>query len=148
LLRQQYDLRGRQLGRVLAEAAREPGETGSKLIELLEQRLDALVWRAGFASSIHQARLLIRHNHFTVDGSKVDLPSYRLQPGQTLEVRESRRAKLPVDGAAGQRGNLGESPAYLDVQQAGPCATLTREPRRDEVPMPGHLQLVLAGGPR
>lgn len=133
LLRRQYEIRGRQLRRAFDEAAQRRGETADNLIEVLEQRLDALVWRAGFASTIHQARELVGHNHFTVDGGKVDLPSYQLHPGQTLEVRSSSRDKRPFARAAAQQAE--QPPPYLDVQPERLRATLTREPRRDEVPV-------------
>lgn len=104
------------------------------MVVLLERRLDAVVWRAGFAPTIHEARHLVGHNHFTVDGNKVDLPSYRLRPGQTVEVRGPRRDKRQFVLAAGQRtGN--RPPPYLDVQPTELRATLSREPRRDEVPV-------------
>jgi small subunit ribosomal protein S4 len=123
------------LRRVLAEAAERPGETAENLVELLEQRLDALVWRAGFAPNIQRARELVGHNNFTIDGSKVDLPSYRLRPGQTVQVREARRDKMPFLVAAGQQAVGERPPPYLDVEPALLSVTLTREPRRHEVPV-------------
>ncbi len=99
-LRHQYDVRERQLRRTFAEAMRRPGKTGENLIELLERRLDAIVLRAGFARSIYQARQLVGHGHIAVDGVKVDVPSYRIRPGQTIQVREASRDKTPFAVAA------------------------------------------------
>jgi len=83
-LRGQYDLRERQFRRIINEAIRRPGKTGEVLIELLERRLDAVVLRSGFARTIYQARQMVTHGHITVDGQKVDRPSYRLQRGQIV----------------------------------------------------------------
>src|SRR5690242_16483819 len=101
-LRGQYNLRERQFRRIVREAMRRPGKTGETLVELLERRLDAVVLRSGFARTIYQARQMVTHGHITVDGQKVDRPSYRLRPAQTVEVRPSSRDKLPfVTAAAG-----------------------------------------------
>jgi small subunit ribosomal protein S4 len=133
-VRAEYQLRGRQVGRVLDEATRQPGDTGETLVELLEQRVDVVVWRAGFARSPRQARELIAHNHIAVDGATVDLPSYRLRAGQTVHVRDVRRDRPRLAVAAGSL-DAQASPPYLDVQPAQLRATLTREPRKQEVPV-------------
>jgi small subunit ribosomal protein S4 len=142
-LRHQYNVRERQLRRTFEEARRRPGRTGENLIELLERRLDALVWRAGFARTIYQARQLVSHGHFAVDGRKVDLPSYRLRPGQTIEVRESSRDKPPFVYGPGAYAAEGPAPPYLEVRPEELRATLVREPRRHEVPVPLDETLVV-----
>jgi small subunit ribosomal protein S4 len=143
-LRHQYDVRERQLRRVVDEAFRNPGRTGEILIELLERRLDAVVLRAGFARTIYQARQMVSHGHITVDGGKVDIPSYRVAPGQTVEVREAARDKPPfVLAAAGAHAPAGPIPPYLDVRLPELTVTLTREPRRTEIPVICEEQLVV-----
>jgi small subunit ribosomal protein S4 len=135
-LRGQYDLRERQFRRVVDEAMRRPGKTGENLIELLERRLDAVVLRSGLARTIYQARQMVTHGHLTVDGQKVDRPSYRLRPGQTVEVRPSSRDKLPfVAAAAGTHAPDGPTPPYLDVDLPGLRATLLTNSRRQHVPV-------------
>jgi small subunit ribosomal protein S4 len=135
-LRHQYDVRERQLRRVVDEAFRSSGRTGEVLIELLERRLDAIVLRAGFARTIYQARQMVSHGHFAVDGQRVDIPSYRLRPGQTVQVREAARDKPPfVLAAAGAHAPAGPIPPYLDVRLPDLAVTLTREPRRAEIPV-------------
>jgi small subunit ribosomal protein S4 len=135
-LRHQYDIRERQLRRILHEAVRRPGKTGENLIELLERRLDAVVLRAGFARTIYQARQMVSHGHINVGGRRVDVPSYRLRPGETIEVRETSRDKPPfVVAAAGANAPSGPIPPYLDVRLPELTATLTREPQRAEVPV-------------
>jgi small subunit ribosomal protein S4 len=143
-LRHQYDLRERQLRRVFDEATRQPGKTGEVLVELLERRLDAVVLRSGLARTIYQARQMVTHGHLTVDGGKVDRPSYRLRPGQTVEVRRSSRDKPPfLLAAAGSNAPGGPIPPYLDVDLAGLRTTLVREPRRPEIPVSCDEQLVV-----
>jgi small subunit ribosomal protein S4 len=143
-LRHQYNVSEKQLRRAFAEAVRRPGKTGENLVALLERRLDALVLRAGFARTIYQARQLVVHGHFNVDGRRVDRPSYRVRPGETIEVRESSRNKEPlVVAAAGGYAGEGPTPAYLDVSVPQLRATLTREPLRGEVPVICQEQLVV-----
>lgn len=129
-MRAEYQLRGRQLGRALSEAIRQPGDQAERLIEALEQRVDVVVWRAGLARNLRQARDLVSHHHFAIDGIIVDLPAHRLSPGQTVQVRDDRVDRRPfaLDGAGES-----QAPPYLDVRPAELRATLTRQPRPDEV---------------
>ena len=78
----------KQFRRIMAEAFKEQGMTGSKMLELLERRLDNAVYRAGFAVSRRQARQLVTHGHFLLNGRRVDIPSIRLKPGDVVEVRD------------------------------------------------------------
>jgi small subunit ribosomal protein S4 len=143
-LRHQYDVRERQLRRVVDEAFRSPGRTGEVLIELLERRLDAVVLRAGFARTIYQARQMVSHGHIAVNGRRVDIPSYRLRPGETVEVRQAAREKAPfVLAAAGAHAPAGPIPPYLDVRLPELTATLTREPQRAEIPVICDEQMVV-----
>jgi small subunit ribosomal protein S4 len=128
-----------RLGR-MGEAARLPGETEQNLVAVLEQRLDALVRRAGFAPSVSRARKMVGHNHITVNGNTVNRPGYQVRPGETIRVRTSRRAKRPFTRVA-QRPPA--APPYLDVEPAQLRATLTREPAKQEVPVLGDRQLVV-----
>lgn len=143
-LRHQYNVSETQLRRTFDEAAQGTGKTGETLVALLERRLDAVVHRAGLARSIYQARQLVAHGHFTVDGRKVDRPSYRLRPGQVVTVRERSRGSLPFQLAA-SGANAGDGPdrPYLSVELADLRATLLREPARHEVPVVCDEQLVV-----
>jgi small subunit ribosomal protein S4 len=143
-LRRQYNISETQLRRAFDEAVRtRTGKTGENLVGLLERRLDAVVLRAGLARSIYQARQLVTHGHFTVDGRKVDIPSYRLRPGQVVQVRESSREKPPFLLAAAGAHADGPTPAYLEVEHPQLRATLLREPQRREVPVICDEQLVV-----
>ncbi|MGR6319184.1 30S ribosomal protein S4 [Micromonospora soli] len=132
-VRARYELRDRQLARALVAAVSQPGDSAENLAGQLEQRMDALVHRAGFARSIDQARDLIAHNTYTVDGGKVNRSSYLVRPGQTIQVRPERQCRAPV--AVAMAGHVeGDVPPYLDVRPDRGTATLTREPQRQEVP--------------
>ncbi len=83
-----YGLTEKQFKRIFNDASKLPGKAGENFLFLLESRLDSLVYRAGFATTRRQARQLVNHGHILVDGSKVDIPSYRVKPGQVLTLRE------------------------------------------------------------
>ncbi|MEH1016681.1 30S ribosomal protein S4 [Micromonospora sp. CPCC 206060] len=143
-LRHQYDVSETQLRRIFDEAARGSGPTGPTLISLLERRLDAVVHRAGLARTVYQARQLVVHGHFMVDGRKVDRPSYRLRPGQVVEVRAGSRLKPPFQlAAAGAQAGDGPTAPYLSVSLADLRAALVRTPERSEVPVICDEQLVV-----
>ena len=142
-LRHQYNVSEVQLRRAFDEAHRASGKTGERLVVGLELRLDALVLRAGFARTIYQARQVVAHGHITVDGHKVDRPSYKIKPFQTIRVRETSRAKTPFQVAAAG-AHVGERTApYLSVSVEDLRATLIREPERKEIPVLCDEQLVV-----
>lgn len=144
-LRAQYALREAQLKRAYEEARREPGLTGEALVELLEMRLDSLVLRAGFARTIYQARQAVGHRHILVDGKIVDRPSFRVKPGQVIQVKPKSQAMVPfqVAAAGAHRDVLPQLPEYLDVQLEKLRAELARRPKRAEVPVTCDVQLVV-----
>jgi small subunit ribosomal protein S4 len=143
-LRFQYDMGEKQLRRAFDEAASGSGKTGDVLVSLLERRLDATVLRAGFARTIYQARQFVTHRHITVNGRRVDRPSYRLAPGDVIGVIERSRTLPPfVVAAAGAHAGSGPTAPYLDVSVRGLTATLLRPPTRAEVPIVCNEQLVV-----
>ena len=144
-LRAQYGIREAQMTRAFEEAKRTKGLTGENLIELLEMRLDALVLRAGFARTIAQARQLVVHRHITVDGQRVDRPSFRVAEGQLISVHERSETMAPfhVAAAGAHRDVLPTVPGYLDVKLEALQARLVRRPKRSEVPVTCEEQLVV-----
>lgn len=86
-VRRLYGLLEKQFAKLMKEAAKTDGLTGENLLQFLERRADNAVYRAGFAATRRQARQLVSHGHFTLNGRRVDIPSIRLKPGDTLEVR-------------------------------------------------------------
>lgn len=144
-LRAQYGIREAQMRRAFEEALRAEGKTGFNLVELLEMRLDALVLRAGFARTIAQARQVVVHRHILVDGQIVDRPSFRVKPGQTIQVKPKSQTTVPFEIAAAgvHRDVLPPVPAYLDVELERLRATLVRRPERPEVPVVADEQLIV-----
>ncbi len=142
-LRHQYNISEAQLRRAYEDAHRSQGKTGENLVALLESRLDATVQRAGLARTIYQARQLVAHGHFLVDGKKVDRPSYRLQPGQVVEVRETSRQKPPFQIAATGAHLDGPTAPYLSTVVEELRTTVIRKPQRTEVPVVCDEQLVV-----
>jgi small subunit ribosomal protein S4 len=142
-LRYQYNVSEKQLRSAFAAAHKSAGKTGDELVGLLERRLDAVVYRAGFARTIYQARQLVSHGHFTVDGAKVDIPSYRLRPGQQVAVRESSRSKPPFQLAAAGAHAPEVLPPYLETDLPELRATLVANPSRADVPVICNEQLVV-----
>jgi small subunit ribosomal protein S4 len=141
-LRAQYDLSEAQLRLALARALRSGGNSGEALVVDLETRLDALVLRAGFGRSIYQARQAVSHGHITVDGRRVDRPSFQVHPGDVIEVAAGSRAKTPfVISAAGV--HAGAVPPYLDVDLEALRARLVRLPARAEIPVICDERLVI-----
>ena len=144
-LRAQYGIREAQMLKIYKEAARLPGLTGETMVEHLEMRLDALVLRSGFARTMAQARQFVVHRHITVDGQRVDRPSFRVKEGQTIQVHKRSTTMDPfqVAAAGGHKDVLPAVPGYLDVNLEGLQATLLRAPKREEVPVTCDVQLVV-----
>lgn len=144
-LRAQYGLREAQMRRAFQDAKTGLGVTGENLVELLEMRLDALVLRSGFARTTAQARQFVVHRHILVDGKIVDRPSYRVKPGQVLQVKPASQVTVPfqVAAAGAHRDVLGDLPPYLDVSLEKLRAELVRRPRRSEIPVIVNEQLVV-----
>lgn len=144
-LRAQYGIREAQMHRAFLEALRTEGKTGSNLVELLEMRLDALVLRSGFARTIAQARQFVVHRHIMVDGKIVDRPSFRVKPGQTIQVKPKSQTTVPFEIAASgvHRDVLPPVPAYLEVDLERLRSTLLRRPERAEIPVTCDDQMVV-----
>ena len=123
-------------------AERQKGITGINLLMLLECRLDNLVYRSGFSSSRNQARQLVRHNHFLVNNRKVNIPSYRVTPGDVVEVTEkSRKVKQILDAmeTVVRRG----VPGWVELEKEKFRITLKALPNREDLTMPMQEQLVV-----
>jgi len=112
--RRVYGILEKQFRGYYAEANRRSGKTGENLLQILETRLDNVVYRAGFAMSRDMARQLVRHGHFLVNGSKVDIPSYRVSVNDIIEVREKSHDMTPFVIAQANAGSR-PIPAWLEV---------------------------------
>jgi len=143
-LRAQYDISERQMVRAYERARKSEGKTGDALVVELERRLDALVLRSGLARTIYQARQMVSHGHISVNDRKVDKPSFRVRPGDVVQVRERSRTKSPFLVARdGGNAPEGETPRYLEVNLEALAFRLDREPNRREIPVTCDEQLVI-----
>lgn len=140
-LRTYYGVLEKQFVRYVDKAMKSKEQTGTMLLNLLEKRLDNMVYRMGFASSIRQARQMVNHGHFLVNGKKIDIPSYGLTIGDVIELREkSRKTEMFVDNF----NNLSASPlGYIEKDVENFKATLVREPQREELPIEINEQLIV-----
>ena len=137
-----YGLLEKQFRLTFNRAARKRGITGDNLIAILESRFDNMVYRLGFAASRNDARQLIRHGHFTVNGIKVNIPSSILKPGDVVQPREKstkiEKIKESVETAK-QRG----VPAWLEIDVEKFEGKVVALPKRDEITMPMNEQLIV-----
>jgi small subunit ribosomal protein S4 len=141
-LRRIYGVLERQFQTYFERATRTQGITGEVLLQLLERRLDNAVYRMGFAPSRPAARQLVRHGHIRVNGRKVNIPSFRLRPGDKISVKE-RTAQLPVVQEALKGADLRPRVPYLDVDRGRLEATFLHIPARVDIPMPIEEQLIV-----
>jgi small subunit ribosomal protein S4 len=141
-MKRMYGLMERQFRNYFVVAARSPMVTGEKLIQLLEGRLDSTVYRMGFASSRDQARQLVSHAHITVNGKKVNLPSYQVKVEDSISVREKSQRMHTIHvnlEALAQRG----LPSWVEVDPEKMIGRLLRLPTREEVALPVQEKLVI-----
>ncbi len=118
------------------------GVTGLNLLSMLERRLDNVIYRLGFASSRDQARQLVRHNHFQINGHKVNIPSYQVKAGEVITLKEkSRKNAFIIDNIEGvaRRG----VPSWLELDKGKFQGTVNAMPNRDEITMPIQEQLIV-----
>ena len=124
-------------------AARQKGVTGENLVRLLEQRLDNIVHRLGFAASRAQARVLVRHGHFRVNGRRVTIPSVLLKAGDVVEVQPKSRELTEIAGAL-EGAKKRRVPAWLEMDAGNFKATVRTLPSKEEMAIPVQEQLVVA----
>ncbi len=128
------DVTEKQFRRIYAEAERLKGDTGENLIGLLERRLDAVVYRAKFVPTVFAARQFVNHGHVKVNGTRVNIASYRVKEGDVIEVRDKSKQMAMVLEAAGLAER--DVPDYLDVDHSKMAATFVRTPALGDVPYP------------
>ncbi len=140
-MRRTYGVMEAQFRRYFEKAERQKGVTGTALAQLLERRLDNVVYRMGLARSRPESRQLVRHGHFLVNGKKVDIPSFSVRVGDVVEVRERSRQKGQF---AVTREETGRGvPAWLETDLPNLKGTVLRLPNREEIDVPVQDQLVV-----
>jgi small subunit ribosomal protein S4 len=127
-----YGLLEKQFRNLFETADRIKGVTGSNLLTMLERRLDNVAFRSGFANSRNEARQLVRHGHFTVNGRRVNIPSYMVDKGDLVEVREKSRSVARISGAL-EAVKRREIPQWLELDGAGFKARVRDLPARDDI---------------
>ncbi len=141
-VKRMYGLSELQFRRIFKMADRQKGMTGTNLLVLLERRLDNVVYRLGFASSRTQGRHFIRHQHFLVNGQKVDIPSYLIKPGDVIEPREkSREVQVLTDSlAAVERRGI---PQWLMLEKENRKGIVQSLPVREDITIPIQEQFIV-----
>jgi small subunit ribosomal protein S4 len=137
-----YGVLESQFRRYFEQAERTRGITGETLLQLLERRLDNVAYRLGLATSRPQARQLVRHGHLTVNGRKVDIPSYSVKPGEVIAVRTSSH-KLPAILHALEEVKGRGVPEWLQRDGEGLSATIGSVPTREQINLPVQEQLIV-----
>ncbi len=137
-----YGISEKQFRTLFQEANRKEGNTGNNLIELLERRLDNVVYRMGFATTRASARQFVNHGHILVDGKRVDIPSFRVKAGQKIEIKEKSKANPQVVRSLELTNQTGMVD-WVDVDKDKVFGIYTRIPQRDEVSIPVEERLIV-----
>ncbi len=136
-----YGVLEKQFRKYYKNAAKKSGITGTNLLVILETRLDNVVYRAGFASTRPQARQLVNHSHFLVNGRKVDIPSYEVRPGDVVTIKERSKAILPIQHAIDTVGR--SVPDWLVVNANERTITVDALPSREQIDTEIKEQLIV-----
>jgi small subunit ribosomal protein S4 len=141
-VRRIYGILERQFRLYFERAARMKGVTGEILLQLLERRLDSAVYRMGFAANRREARQLVNHGLFMVNGRSVDIPSFLLKPGDAVEVREKSRECSTITESLAVAEHRG-LPAWIEFDAKAMKGTFIRVPSREEIQLPVQEQLIV-----
>jgi small subunit ribosomal protein S4 len=136
-----YGLSERQFRNTFDDVTREPGVKGTNLLVALESRLDNVVHRMGFAASRKAARQLIAHGHVEVNGHRVDIPAYRVAPGENVRVARASRELVAVRAA--QEAARGQPVVWLSVDADQAAGRMTERPTREAIPINAQEQLIV-----
>jgi len=137
-----YGVLEKQFRNYYKEASRQQGLTGENLLILLESRLDNVVYRGGLARSRDEARQMVRHRHFQVNGRTVNIPSYRVRPGEVVTVRERARNLVPILGSLELFG-MRPIPAWLSTDRNQLQISVLDRPSRSQIDVPVQEQLIV-----
>lgn len=138
-----YGILERQFRSYYEKATRMPGKAGENLLILVERRLDNVVYRLGFAMTRREARQLVNHGHFTVNGQRVDIPSYLVKPGDVVEVAEKSRSSVKFKRLTGEDAVMVTPPQWLEREKNALKGTVTKLPAREDIDMPIEEHLIV-----
>ncbi|MEO6058955.1 MAG: 30S ribosomal protein S4 [Candidatus Limnocylindria bacterium] len=141
-VRRSYSVLEKQFRNYFEKADQRTGMTGENLLRLLEMRLDNVVFRMGFARSRAEARQLVTHGHFSVNGRPTNIPSFNAKVGDRIEVRESRRGRL-IFQVAVETMKAAQIPAWVSVDPSKLSGSVLAEPLREQMPLEFNEQLVV-----
>ncbi len=141
-VRRSYSVLERQFRNYFRDAERQRGMTGENLLRLLEMRLDNVVFRMGFASSRAQARQLVTHGHFSINGRATKSPSYQTSVGDRIEVRDTRRSRVFFQTAP-ETMRAAQVPDWVSIDPSKLSGTILAQPTREQMPMEFNEQLVV-----
>ncbi len=141
-IKRMYGLQEKQFRNLFEFADRKKGVTGNNLLSMLERRLDNVAYRAGFANSRSEARQLVRHGHFVVNGCKVNIPSFLVNKGDMVEVREKSRNTARIMGAL-EGVKRREIPQWIELDAAGMKGRVRDIPTRDDITATMNERLVV-----
>ncbi len=137
-----YFVQETQFRNYFEKASKTQGVTGDLLLQQLERRLDNVVFRAGFAQSRRQARQIVRHGHISVGGRRVNIPSFLVEQGHEVTVREAASKFTVIEAAQNFAGNHG-GPSWLEVDRTAMRARVVGLPKREDVQLPVNEQLIV-----
>ncbi len=132
-IRRLYGVLERQFRKIFAEADRRKGQTGENLLQLLEGRLDSVAYRMGFGASRAEARQIVRHNGVMVNGRRVNIPSFNLNPGDTIQLTDAARAHLRIKAAMEAAESRG-FPEWIEVDTKAGKGVFKSYPAREDLP--------------
>lgn len=138
-----YGVLEKQFHNAYLKAEAMPGKTGENLLQLMERRLDNVVFRLGFAQTRRDARQLVSHAHFTVNGKKVNIPSYLVKAGDVIEVAESSRSSEVFKRLTGQDAPMFLLPAWMEREKNTLKGTVIRLPAREDIDVPVEEHLIV-----
>ena len=138
-----YGILEKQFHSYYEKAMRMPGETGENLLVLVERRLDNVVYRLGFAMTRREARQLVNHGHFTVNGKKVNIPSYLVKVGDVIEVKESSRQSVKFKRFVGEDAIIVNVPQWLEKEKNSLKGTVSKLPAREDIDLPIEEHLIV-----
>ena len=141
-VKRMYGLLEAQFRGSFRRAAHAKGKTGETLLQLLELRLDNVVFRMGFADTRAEARQLVRHGHFTVNAKRVNIPSYEVKPGSVIEVAEKSRKMIRIAEALETVDRRGV-PQWIELDKKAMKGTVKSVPNREDLTMPIQEQLIV-----
>ena len=138
-----YGIMEKQFRMYYEKAARMQGKTGEEMLSLLERRLDNVVYRLGFAMTRREARQLVSHAHFTVNGIKVNIPSYLVKVGDVIEVKDASRSSVKFKRLLGEDVPVVLVPQWLEREKNALKGTVTRLPVREDIDLPIEEHLIV-----